>query len=100
MKPSSVSSDSLPCFFKMLGLGLIGSHMLGGHDEIERNREMFQGARQKIIIDVRQYSQHVLRGKPLKGRVRIGEGSPAWQLLCKKTCKPVRNVLSEFSSSP
>src|SRR2546425_3573084 len=100
VKPSSISSDSPPCFFKMLSPRLVRPHMLSGHDEIKRNREMFQCPLKKIIINIRQYPQHVLRRKLLKGGVRIGEGSPAWELLCKNTCQPFRNVLSEFSSSP
>src|SRR5205807_107145 len=100
MKPSSISPDNPPCLFKMHGPRLVGPHTLSSHDEIKRNREMLQCLPKKIIVNIRQYSQHVLGRKPLKSRVRIGESSPARQLLRKKICQFFRNVLSEFSSSP
>ena len=35
----------------------LSAHALGGHDRVEGNREMFHRVRQKVIVNVRQYSK-------------------------------------------
>jgi hypothetical protein len=61
----------------MGGLGLVGADLLGGHHEVEVDRDVAAGLPQQLVVDVREQAELVLLGELLQLRVGLLEGFPA-----------------------
>src|SRR5215207_8008279 len=68
--------DSARALLEVRRIGLVATHLLRGHYEVEVNSEMAPRRAQELVVDVRQDPKLELLGETLQLRVRLAKGRP------------------------